>query len=153
MLGKKADAGFTAVVIILIIIVFLGWLINLGQRECANNNDCSDKEYCGSDNACHKIPVIERTVTESPTIVERDYRSLTGPFMILGLAVIIAAIILRYKRNKKEKKEETPIFDFHKEQKKEKKATKDQAKTYMILGAIAGAIIVCLTALIILLFL
>jgi len=39
MLGKKADGGLTAVVIILIIIVFLGWLVNMGKRECSSNKE------------------------------------------------------------------------------------------------------------------
>lgn len=160
MLTKKADAGLTAVVIILIIIVFLGWLINIGQRECSNNNECKDGYYCGSDFACHKIPVIEKVTT--PTIVQRDYTSLTGPFMILGLALIVSALILRYKRNKKTQKTEEieePKTEFiHTDEFKRRIAKKTKSKffinNYMIIwGLIAVLCVAVLVSLIFLIFL
>ena len=84
MLFKKGDAGLTVAVII-IIVVFLGWLVNVGQRECDNNNDCRENQYCGSDFSCHNIPVIEK----DNTIVQKNY---LVPSIIIGASIVIAAI-------------------------------------------------------------
>lgn len=155
MLGKKADGGFTAVVIILIVIVFLGWLVNIGGRECSSNKECKDSEYCSSDFACHDIPVIEKITT--PTIIQRDYSSLKGPVTILGLAAIITAVILRVKKNKKEKPAEDPAYYTPKpainQEKAQKYISKDISKTQLILAAIAGGVIVALLLLFVLLIL
>lgn len=161
MLGKKADGGFTAVVIILIVIVFLGWLVNMGQRECSSNKECKDNEYCGSDFACHDIPVIEKITT--PTIIQRDYSSLKGPFTVLGLAAIITALILRFKRNKEEKQEKPAVYPTYytqapkpaiNQEKAQKYISKDISKTQLILAAIAGGIaVIALLLLVVLLIL
>lgn len=156
MLGKKADGGFTAVVIILIVIVFLGWLVNMGQRECSSNKECKDKQYCGSDFACHDVPVIEKITT--PTIIQRDYSSLKGPFTVLGLAAIITALILRFKRNKEEKQEAPAAAGYAapytpKPVICQKVETKYASKTQLILAAIAGGVIVALLLLVVLLIL
>lgn len=96
-LNKKADA-VAAIVIVIIIVVFLGWLINVGHRECNSNNDCGEGYYCSVEHNCHKIPVLEGVV------VKHNY---VWPSIIIGLAIIVAAIILKYKRNgKKEESEE-----------------------------------------------
>ena len=87
-MNKKADGGLTAIVIIVVIIVFLGWLVNISQRQCHSNKECKDDQYCGSDFACHKIPVIERETT--PVIVHRSY---AGPAWIIGIAMVITAVI------------------------------------------------------------
>lgn len=97
MPNKKADAGLTAVVIIILIIIFLGWVITMGNRECSNNEDCGDEYYCGSDFACHKIPVIEK----SSVIIQRNY---VVPSIILGVCIIIAAIILKWDKIRFKKK-------------------------------------------------
>ncbi len=89
MLNKKADGGLTAIIIILIAVVFIGWLINLGNRECNSNKDCNEDYYCGSDFSCHKIPVIEKTTTINKI-------SITGPLIIISLTLIILAIIWKW---------------------------------------------------------
>lgn len=107
MKNKKADGGLTAVVIIVIILVFLGWLMKVGYRECNGNKDCSDDEYCGSDFSCHKIPVIEKT----PTVVNYD---LKFPAIFIGISIVIAAIILRWEKIKpriKKRKDKT-LMDY-----------------------------------------
>ncbi len=90
---KKADAGLTAIVIIVVILVFLSWLVNISQRECQSNKDCSDEQYCGSDFACHKIPVIVRE--SNPVVVQRDF---TGAAWIIGIALVVTAIIFNFDR-------------------------------------------------------
>lgn len=83
---RKSEAGLVIIVILLIAFIFIGWLISLGQRECKSNRDCSSDSYCGSDFACHEHPSIQKTVVRY---------SLIGPSLIIGIAIIIAAIILR----------------------------------------------------------
>jgi len=110
---KKAQVEIATVFIVLLVIVFLGWLVNIGQKECRGNNDCGENSYCGSDFQCHKIPIIEKTSTK--TIVEKHY---TAPAIILGLCMIITAIILRwdklgFKMTKKTKQEQSlniPVY-------------------------------------------
>jgi len=88
-LNKKGDVGLTAIVIIIIIVIFLGWLIKIGGRECNSNEDCGEDSYCGSDFSCHKIPVIEKTVVK---------RSSTMPILIICITAIALAIILRWEK-------------------------------------------------------
>lgn len=90
-MNKKADGGLTAIVIILIIIVFLGWLVNLGSRECNSNKDCGEDSYCGSDFNCHEIPVIEKT-----SIVTK--RSYTMPILLICVTAIVLAVIFRWEK-------------------------------------------------------
>jgi len=87
-LNKKADGGLTAIVIIVIILVFIGWLVKLNNRECTKDRDCGIESYCGSDFTCHRIPIIEKT----NSIVQYD---LKWPSVIIGISVIIAAIIIK----------------------------------------------------------
>ncbi|HLC97143.1 MAG TPA: hypothetical protein VJH97_07545 [Candidatus Nanoarchaeia archaeon] len=87
-MNKRADGGLTAIVIIVVILVFLGWLVNLSQRQCQSNKDCDRDFYCGSDFACHQIPIIERETT--PVIVNRDF---TGAAWVIALAIMVAAAL------------------------------------------------------------
>lgn len=95
---RKADGGITAVIIVVIILIFLGWLVHIGGRECRTNSDCSKDAYCGSDFTCHKIPVIEK----SPVVVERHY---TIPALIIGVAMIITAVIVKWDKLRPQSKE------------------------------------------------
>lgn len=94
MKSKKGDAGMTLILVIIIIVLFFGWLINIGQRECRTNRDCGSASYCGSDFACHEFPVIQQTVVQ--------YNFLM-PSIIIGIAIIIAVLI--YRRNNQSQKE------------------------------------------------
>jgi uncharacterized alpha/beta hydrolase family protein len=105
-MNKKGDAGLVAIVIILIGLVFIGWLITINQRECNSDKDCQDGFYCSSDFSCHKIPVIERTVYK---------QSLTLPILFICITIIALAMIWKwntiFKKNngKIENKKETKI--------------------------------------------
>lgn len=90
---KKADGGLTAIIIVIIVLVFIVGLIFVGDLECRSNKDCNDEQYCGSDFICHNIPVIEK----SPVVYERHY---TVPALIIGISLIITAIILKWDRIK-----------------------------------------------------
>ena len=83
--SRKSEA-ITVILVTLIIIIFLGWLVNLGSRECRSNSQCGSAQYCGSDFACHQLPTIEKTIIKNNLIV---------PSIILGIAIIIAAVTLR----------------------------------------------------------
>ncbi len=98
MVNKKAQAGLIAIVIILVALVFIGWLINVNNRECNSNADCEEEQYCGSDFSCHNIPVIEKTVIK---------RSITLPILIICATIVVLTIILRWEKlfGKKEKEE------------------------------------------------
>jgi len=84
--SRKSEA-ITVILVTLIIIIFLGWLINIGSRECRSNSQCGSAQYCGSDFACHELPTIEKTITKNSLIV---------PSIILGIAIIIAALIIKF---------------------------------------------------------
>jgi len=83
--SKKSEA-ITVILVTLIIIVVLGRLINAGSRECRSNSQCGSAQYCGSDFACHELPTIEKTIVKNNLMI---------PSIIIAIAVIIAAIILK----------------------------------------------------------
>ena len=93
ILGKKSEAGAT-IAVILIIALFLGWLINVTQRECRTNKDCGSEFYCGSDFACHEFPTIEKTIVQNNFLI---------PSLIIGIAIIIGVVIFRWDKLRKEK--------------------------------------------------
>ncbi|MBU0628211.1 MAG: hypothetical protein KKC75_03410 [Nanoarchaeota archaeon] len=88
-MNKKADGGLTAIIIILIVIVFLGWLININSRECSSNKDCKGDSYCGSDFSCHQYPAIQKNTVKV---------SLTLPIIIICITAIALTLILRWEK-------------------------------------------------------
>ena len=93
-LYKKSEAGVAAVLIIIVIVFFLGWLINIGQRECRTNRDCGSESYCGSDFSCHSYPTIQKTVVQY---------NFFWPALIIGIAIVVAAMIFRWDKIRREK--------------------------------------------------
>ena len=91
---KKSEAGLVIILAIIIIVFFLGWLININQRECRVNKDCGSESYCGSDFSCHAYPTIQKTVVQYNFLI---------PSIIIGIAILIAAVILRWSQFKSEK--------------------------------------------------
>ena len=87
MRSKKAEIGLGIIFLVVIIIFFIGWLINFNQRECRTNKECGKTSYCGSDFACHEFPVMQQTVVQ--------YNFLL-PSIIIGIAIISAALIYRW---------------------------------------------------------
>ena len=98
-LHKKAEA-VTIILVLIIVVVFIGYLVNIGSRECRTDSQCTSGQYCGSDFACHDIPVVEKTVVQNNLIL---------PSFILGIAVVIAAIVLKWGNfpSRKKKQEDT----------------------------------------------
>lgn len=90
MINKKGDIGLGVIIVIILIILFLGWLVSQGWKECRSNSECKDNQYCGSDFSCHEIPVIVKTEQVAPPV---DYTSVAW---IIGFCLIIAAIIMKW---------------------------------------------------------
>jgi len=84
--NKKSEAGLGAILVVIIIVLFLGWLITFSQRECRTNKDCGAEAYCGSDFACHSYPTIQKTIVQY---------NLLLPSVIIGIAIVVAAVILK----------------------------------------------------------
>ena len=84
--GKRAEAGLVAILVLIIVLFFFGWLINIGQRECKTNKDCNSESYCGSDFACHQYPNIQKTVVQY---------NLFWPAVVIGIAIVITALMFR----------------------------------------------------------
>lgn len=88
--GKRA-AGPLIVLLLAIIVVFVViWVSNIVQRECSKDTECPQDYYCGSDFACHEQKIIDRTVVHN--------YNLFGASVVIGIALIIAVIILKSKR-------------------------------------------------------
>lgn len=88
-LYKKADTGLVVILILVIVVFFFGWLINVSQRECKSNRDCGSEAYCGSDFSCHQYPTIQKTIVQ--------YNFLL-PSLIIGFAIVIAAVIFNWNK-------------------------------------------------------
>ena len=92
-LCKKSEAGLAVILILVIVLFFFGWLIDIGQRECRTNKDCGSEAYCGSDFSCHSFPTIQKTVIQN---------NFVFPSIIIGIAIVIAAIIFRWDKLRRE---------------------------------------------------
>ena len=77
------------IIVVIVIVLFLGWIFNVSQRECRSNKDCGSESYCGSDFSCHLYPTI--------TVVKYN---LIVPSIIIGIAIIITAIIFKWNQLK-----------------------------------------------------
>ena len=91
---KKSEA-LTIILIVLILALFVGWIVNFNSRECRSNSQCPEAHYCGSDFSCHPMPTV--------TSVENN---LMIPSIILGAAIVVAALILKNGFGKKKAKQE-----------------------------------------------
>ncbi len=103
---KKSEAGLVVVFVVIVILFFLGWLINFSQRECKSNKDCGSESYCGSDFACHQYPNIQKTIIQY---------NFFWPALILGIAIVAAAMIFRWKKNNEDAPkpiaQEAPLYN------------------------------------------
>lgn len=96
---KHGSLSMNVVFIIFLVLLFSTWLIVYVQRECHTNTDCESSSYCGSDFSCHQYP--------EQVIVEKQ--SFALPALILGGAIVIAALLLKGPiRANVRRKEKTP---------------------------------------------
>ncbi|MEA2036363.1 MAG: hypothetical protein U9O94_02560 [Nanoarchaeota archaeon] len=89
MLNRKGDIGVGVILLVLIVLIFLSVWGASSSVECNSNKDCGDESYCGSDFACHNMPVIEKEVVK---------RSYTLPVLIVCLTAIIIAVIFKWEK-------------------------------------------------------
>lgn len=87
---KKASAAVIVLSVILILII-LFWIGKSLMKECKKDTDCSSGYYCSSDFKCHETKTIEKT------IIKNDFSKSAYS---IAFAIIIAAIILRFKPKK-----------------------------------------------------
>ncbi len=90
-MGEVMWGAFIVIVIIAFSIAGSATIMKVmeGRKECKLNSDCTENNYCGSDFKCHQFPVIENTIVKS------DW---TTPAAIIGLAIVVAAMIMRRKQ-------------------------------------------------------
>ncbi len=91
MMRKNANAALAVLLAIVVIIILYAIIIN-AVKECRSDNDCGTERYCGSDFKCHEMKIVQKT------IVQNEYGGWKAA-LILGAAIITAAIILRWKKN------------------------------------------------------
>ena len=94
---KKGEA-MGVVVIVLVIVVFLAWFINESWKECRSDSDCNNG-ICNSNFECVSIQ-------------QNSGQNFNTGALILGVALIIAALIMKwdkiFKKKSSEKTEEEP---------------------------------------------
>jgi len=100
--GKKGQV-VTAIIVIILILLIL-WVANAGSRECHTDRNCGKEYYCGSDFRCHEK---EQIVVKS--------NDLVIPSLILAVALVICAVILRlnWQRKKKEPEQAGEGFKYY----------------------------------------
>ena len=93
-MNTKGVVELGAVVIVVLVIVFLGWLIEVGQRECNGNRECGENQYCGSDFSCHNIPVIEKeTKVNQVNLVKPALTRSSTCFFVNNVPLVSKAIV------------------------------------------------------------
>ena len=85
--------AFFIIVIIAFSIAGAGTIMKISEsrKECNLNSDCQANNYCGSDFKCHPFPAIENNIVKNDWI---------APAAIIGLAIVLAAMILRRKQER-----------------------------------------------------
>ncbi len=87
--NKKSEILTISIIVVLIVlsIIVLGeWFANFNAKECRSDSQCPSDNYCGSDFSCHPVPTIEKTIIENNLVI---------PSIIIGIAIVIAAMILK----------------------------------------------------------
>ena len=93
--GMEGPAIF-GIILGIIIILLIIYLAVINSRGCNDDTDCPEYHYCGSDFECHEHKTIEKEVQD-----------LVMPSAILGISIIIAAMMLRIKIKKKDRRDES----------------------------------------------
>ena len=93
MSGKNKKANGALLILVVIAVIAIIYIIaSNAVKECWKDTDCGQERYCGSDFKCHDMKIVNKT------IINNDYGLWKAAF-IIGFAIIIAAFILRWKKN------------------------------------------------------
>ena len=83
--GTFLSGALLVVAIALALIIF-----NFFSYECFEDNQCKDQQYCGVDHECHDFPDVQEA--------KQDYVRAALIFgALIGIAIIVAAYILKKK--------------------------------------------------------
>jgi len=80
--------GITIIVIIILISAVL--IFTYLSRECNNNLDCNQNEYCSFSNKCIEFPPSNNVISLLPSSI------------VIAISLIISAYILRKRSNKQQ---------------------------------------------------
>ena len=78
-------AGLLAFLLIIGLVVAFS---SVATRECTKDTQCGEAGYCGSDFACHKVPVVSVSKTEY-------HSDFTQAAALLSISIVVAALILK----------------------------------------------------------
>jgi hypothetical protein len=88
-MNRKGTIGATISILIVVIIVIAVYFAVVSSRDCNRDSECPAHNYCGADHECHKFEIIQ---------VEKQ--GLIFPALIIGIAMIVSAYILRKRRDR-----------------------------------------------------
>lgn len=90
-MNKKGFLPIVIALVVLILIIIIIIQITEERKECGGEpifgsaKECTETQYCGSDFKCH----------DYPEFVETGRPSYLIPSIVLGVAIIVSAFILR----------------------------------------------------------
>ncbi len=93
-MDHKGNVVLIVFILIVVLLSFILIVVEIASVECNNNRDCPADSYCNADNECRQYP---------EEVVVRE-QSFLGAAWVIGMALVVAAIILRvgqFSRGKK----------------------------------------------------
>ncbi|MBS3175735.1 hypothetical protein J4457_00705 [Candidatus Woesearchaeota archaeon] len=112
--GGAIGAIFVVIMIVFMLLILVNDLVDFSKnfiRECSDNLQCNEEQYCGADFKCHEIPVKEKTIVQ-------EYYSydLVSPAIIIGIALVCGSLILKKKNKKEEGREDNAYYQQYQQQ-------------------------------------
>ena len=80
------------ITLVLIVLILIGYGIKMSGRQCTSNSECKDTQYCGSDYKCHDMQIVK--------VYKHD---LLMPSIILAVAIVVGAVIMKKKKEERVK--------------------------------------------------
>ena len=84
-MNTKASMSIGIIAVILALLIFGIFIVNIASRDCNSNRDCPQESYCGSDFECHAFP--------EEIVVEKN--NFTWAAIILSVGLITTAYIMK----------------------------------------------------------
>jgi hypothetical protein len=82
MIKSKKGNILVLLIVIIALVVIVAQIFQVAGRECTENSNCNDENYCGSDFQCHPYPSITKY-------------NLVPAAAVIALGLVAAAYILR----------------------------------------------------------